>query len=339
MSRWLLVASLGLPGALLAGGAAAADPKVRGFPLALVADVPLPGRASRFDYQDVDPARGHLFVAHMGDDEVIVVALADGATVKRIPGIRTVRGIRVAAGANLVLATAATDELVRIDATSLAEVGRARTGRAPDGVDWDPVDRVVGVSDQRDGALSLLPGDGAGARRQVRVGTETGNVAFDRGRRRFWVTAVQGSPPDLLVALDPTTGAIEERIPLPGCEGAHGLRLHPDGLSALVACEGNDVLARVELSGPHRVVTAPVGRGPDVLALDPGLARLYVAAESGQLAAFDLGRPGLVSLGLDRVGANAHTVAVDPATHRLFLPLPRGSGGGPVLRIMRPVDR
>src|SRR6478609_1194184 len=37
------------------------------LPLVQVADVPLPGRSVRFDYQDVDVAKGHLVIAHMND--------------------------------------------------------------------------------------------------------------------------------------------------------------------------------------------------------------------------------------------------------------------------------
>src|SRR2546430_12198160 len=35
-------------------------------PLRLVADVPLPGSASRFDYQSLESASGRLFISHMG---------------------------------------------------------------------------------------------------------------------------------------------------------------------------------------------------------------------------------------------------------------------------------
>jgi hypothetical protein len=112
--------------------------------------------------------------------------------------------------------------------------------------------------------------------------------------------------------------------------------LHPDGASALIACEGNDVLARVDLAGDHALSIARSGAGPDVLAIDPGLGWLYVAAESGDLTVFDLAQPGLVSVGHDQPGTNAHTVAVDPVTHRVFFPLPQGTDGTPVLRIMQP---
>src|SRR5438132_13393080 len=35
-------------------------------PLRAVTDLPLPGSASRFDYQSLEPASGRLFISHMG---------------------------------------------------------------------------------------------------------------------------------------------------------------------------------------------------------------------------------------------------------------------------------
>jgi hypothetical protein len=74
---------------------------------------------------------------------------------------------------------------------------------------------------------------------------------------------VVGSGPDQLVSIDPVSGDIGTRIDLPGCSGAHGVRFHPDGQSAFVACDSNDVLVRVQLEGDPAVVTAPTGSGPD----------------------------------------------------------------------------
>jgi DNA-binding beta-propeller fold protein YncE len=326
-------AALVLSGCLLA---AACVKTVRGpdagltLPLAEVAAVTLPGNATRFDYQDVDSQRGHLVVAHMGDDELLVLDARDGATLARLPGIQRVRGVAVATSANRIFATAMNDQLVIVDATSLTELQRVATGSAPDGVAWDPVHAIVATSDQHAGALSLFTGAGAGARTAVPLGTETGNVVFDPSREVFWVTV-----PPRLVSVDPRSGAVRKRLELPGCEGAHGLRLHPDGKSAFVACEDGDLLVRVELEHGE-LQSAAVGHGPDVLAIDPGLSWLYVAAEGGDVVVFDIAREGLHELGRERPGANAHSVAVDPATHRVYFPLEHGASGAPTLRIMLP---
>jgi DNA-binding beta-propeller fold protein YncE len=326
------------PVASAASAAARPEPSL---PLVLVADVDLPGKPVRFDYQDVDPVKHRLVIAHMNDASVVVVNL-DGSIVKVIPDIPTARGVAIAPEVGRIFVTSAPDRLVLIDDDTLSVVSRVPTGSSPDGVAWDPQHRVVAVSDQGDGALSLIANAGMGTRTRVRLGSETGNVAFDAGRGIFWITVVMKEGPNQLLGVDPTAARVMQSIPLPGCQGAHGLRLHPDGKSAFVACEDNDQLLRVELDGNDGISLGPSGAGPDVLSIDPTLGWLYVAAESGELTVFDLAGPGVTLLGRDHPGSNAHSVAVDSVTHRTFFPLARGPKGTPVLRILQPshlVDR
>jgi DNA-binding beta-propeller fold protein YncE len=335
------VGSPGSGGASTSGFDATAPPNGAAFaglhlPLVLVADVNLPGHSTRFDYQDIDPASGHLVIAHMNDGSVLIVDLRDGSVLKELPGIPTARGVAIAGDVGRIFVTSSPNQVIIIDNASLAVIGRVSSGLGPDGIGWDPTHKVVGVSDQGDGALSLIADAGSGARKQVHLGSETGNVAFDVAHGWFWITVVTTAPPDQLVAVDPMSAKVAARIALRGCTGAHGLRLHPDAQSAYVACEGNNRLARVNLSGTNAVVTAPTGNGPDVLSIDPSLGWLYVAAESGDLTVFDTGKPGLTVIDHEHPGDASHSVAVDPATHRVFFPLTSGPKGTPVLRIMRP---
>jgi YVTN family beta-propeller protein len=346
LSLSAFVASLSALGVLAAcGGAGAAPGPDQGnadaedssrFPLQLVADVPLPGRANRFDYQDIDQPHGHLVIAHMNDASVVVVNLSDGAVQRVLPNIPTARGVVVASDVGRIFVTSSPNQVVVIDSNTLSEITRVTTGTAPDGIGWDPADKIVGVSDQQDGAISLLHDSGTGQRVQVPLGSETGNVLYDAARATFWITVVSGSS-NKLMAVDPLQARVTTRIDLPGCEGAHGLRLHPDGQSALVACEDNSMVARVDLGGAHAVTTAATGSGPDVLSIDPGLGLLYIAAESGDLAVFDLTQPGLRAVDREHPGDASHSVAVDPSTHHVFFPLLAGPHGTPVLRIMRPL--
>ena len=302
--------------------------------LSLVNDVPLPGASNRFDYQEIDAANGQLVVAHMNDNSVLVLSLADGSVKKLLPNIPTPRGVAV--GDGKIFVTSTPSHLVIIDAVALTEITRVTTGTSPDGDAFDPDDKIVGVSDQGDGALSLIADSGTGTRTPVPLGTETGNVVYDASRKQFWITVVRSSPPDQLVEVDPKAATVTARIDLPGCSGAHGLRLHPDGASAFIACEDNNKLARVDLAGAHAVTLGDSGAGPDVLSIDASKGWLYVAAESGDVTIWDITQPGTALVGHDAPGDNAHTVAVDPATHRVFFPLPKGPHGKPILRIMQP---
>ena len=306
--------------------------------LQTVADVPLPGDSVRFDYQDLDAESGRLVIAHMNDDAVVVVDLNTREVLANVEGVPTARGVAVAPEADRYLVTSSPDQVVSIDAGSLTVVDTFTVGRSPDGLAWDPDHEVIGVSDQGAGALSLLAEAGAGENSEVSLGDATGNVRYDPSRGWFWITVEQRGADDQLIAVDPTSGAQEASFDLPGCDAAHGLLLHPDAASAFVACEDNDVLARVDLS-TGELSTGETGRGPDVLSLDAGRGWLYVAAESGTLTVFDLNATGVSRLYRQSLDGSAHTVQVDPSTGLVYLPLEEGADGAPVLRIMQPVAR
>jgi YVTN family beta-propeller protein len=168
-----------------------------------VTDVDLPGGATRFDYQDIDAAHGHIVVAHMNDASVLVLNIADGSVTKLLPNIQKRRGVAIGDSAGRIFVTSSPSSLVIIDDKALVELARVPTGNGPDGVAYDSTDQVVGVSDQHDGAVSLIAAAGSGKRTQVALGKETGNVVFDSARRCFWAAVVTQAPPDQLVSIDP----------------------------------------------------------------------------------------------------------------------------------------
>ena len=71
---------------------------------------------------------------------------------------------------------------------------------------------------------------------------------------------------------------------------------------------------------------------------DKGFGRLYVSAESGIVSIFDERGRNLEKVGRGFYAANAHTVAVDQRTHRVYFPL-QSVNGKPVLRIAVPSDK
>jgi DNA-binding beta-propeller fold protein YncE len=127
------------------------------------------------------------------------------------------------------------------------------------------------------------------------------------------------------------------RYDLPGADHPHGLFLDTAHRLAFVACEGNARLLVVDLATMRVTGEHHVGDDPDVLAFDPGLQRLYVASESGVVTVFREDGRKLQLLGTYQAPA-AHSVAVDPVTHRVYLPL-KNVAGKPVLRILTPTSQ
>ena len=327
---WPAVLLLLLLGGCSSGGGSAALPTAVLRP---VRDVPLPGPAVRFDYQDVDADARRLYVAHLGANEVDVVDIDRLEPVAAVPGVAQVHGVRLAPDVHTLFATATgADEVVAIDTATSRITGRAPTGRFPDGVGYDPVNHLVAVSNKNDGSETVLDARAVRVVRTVPLGNEVGNVTYDPVRR-LMMAAVR--PPEELAAFNSATGEVTARIRLAGCRGAHGLYVDAPTRRAFVACEDNARVAVVDLDHDRQTGIESVGDDPDVLAFDPGIGRLYVAAETGVVSVFDVGGGAVHKLGEGRLAARAHTVAVDPRTHRVFFAL-ENVGGRAVLRVMQP---
>lgn len=326
---WVIVAAVFALGAVRAGSAS--DRSV--LPLRDNADVVLPGGVSRFDYEAVDSAARRLYIAHLGDSTLDVVDLDASRVVTTVSDLAAVHGVAVAPDRQRVYATATgTNELAVIDTRTNAVIARVATGRFPDGVAYDADDGLVVVSDKNDGTLTVIDAKLNARIATIKLADETGNVIYDPTTRTVYAAA---HTPDALVAIDPTTRRITSRVGLPGCEGAHGVYVDAERQRAFVACEGNARLVSVDLHHNRVLGTSSVGANPDVLASDPTLERLYVAAESGTVSVFDTGGRSAHKISQGHLADHAHSIAVDPATHRIYVPL-QDVRGRPTLRIFTP---
>src|SRR5258708_35549777 len=78
---------------MAAAGSASSSPPTPPLHLKTLMDVPLGGHATRLDYASVDAERQLLFIAHLGDGEVIAVDTDSHRLLKRIPNVAQVHGV------------------------------------------------------------------------------------------------------------------------------------------------------------------------------------------------------------------------------------------------------
>lgn len=301
------------------------------LPLEAVTDLALPGDTSRFDYASLDTDRHRLFVSHLGADEVVVVDTAGPKLASIISGLSQVHGVLVVPGHGKVLAAVTgRNEVAVIDEDSGSVLATAPTGEYPDGLAFDAADNRAFASNEVGGSLTAIDPDTARVLGTVALGGEVGNVVFDPASSRLLV-AVQAR--NEVAMVDPRTLAVTERHHLDGCDHPHGLAVV--GQRGFVACDGNARLLVLDLADGAVRSRFSVGKGPDVVAYDAGLGRLYVMAESGVVAAFEVRARSVSLLGRRKLAANAHSAAVDPQSHLLYVPL-ASVGGHPVLRVFSP---
>lgn len=295
-----------------------------------IADIPLPGAASRFDYQSFNPQNGRLYISHMNADHVVVFDTRTNRVIANLGGFPEVTGIlAVPALGRVYASTAGVHEVAVIDEKTLHVIARIAGIQFPDGLAYAPQAQKVFVSDESGGADMVIDTRTDRKITSIALGGEAGNTQYDPVSHLIYV-AVQTL--NQIVAINPQTDRIVGRYVLPGSDLPHGFYIDAPQRLMFVSCEGNAKLLVVDMKTMSVTSVQSVGNSPDVLAFDPGLRRLYVASESGIVSLFDESGSTLHKVG-ELYAPHAHTVAVVPATRQVYFPL-QDIGGRPVLRVM-----
>jgi DNA-binding beta-propeller fold protein YncE len=317
--------------AVLSSGAAVAT-----LPLKLVRDVPLPGGPSRFDYQWVEPASGRLYIAHLGADSVDVFDLRAGSIAGVIEGLPGVHGVVAVPERHLVLATATGDKkLAIIDDRTLVVRARVPAGEYPNGLAYDPKTSRAFVSNNTGLGVAVVDVNNHAPLPGIDIGGGAGNSQYDPASGHVFVTVHKAAT---LVEIDPVGLKVVARHALKGVRTCHGLLIAADEQLAFAACGGDTgpKLVTFDLKAMAQSFAQPIPRQVDVLAFDPGRRRLYVSSSTGRMAVFEVAADRQVTnIGEGFVGPNAHTVSVDPQSHRVYFPL-ENLRGRAVLRVMEP---
>jgi len=301
-------------------------------PLTKVADVPLPGPAVRFDYQSLDAFHGRLYIAHMNANQLVMFDTKKRQVVASLDGFSSVHGVLAVPELGRVYASVTGDHTVAVvDMQTLKTIAKVGPIKYPDGIAYAPGVNRVFVSDEHGNADAVIDAATNSLVATIPLGGGAGNTVYDATSGRILVAVHEKNE---LAAIDPATARIVARYPVPGIASPHGIALDTEAKLAFVAGEENNRLALVDLINMQVVSTYPVGKDPDVLAFDPGLKRLYVSAESGNVYVFRENGKALVAEG-NFFMPHAHTVCVDLNTHLVYFPL-QDIAGHPVLRIMQP---
>src|SRR5215470_9953952 len=303
--------------------------------LKTVADVPLPGGTTRFDYQSLDPKTGRLYLSHMGDGNLVVLDIKTNKVLANIPGFPTVTGVLVVPALKSVYASVTHNhEVAVLDTEKLVVSKRIKDGKFPDGLAYSPETHKVFISDEAGGVETVIDTQRNERVTTIQMGGEVGNTQYDPASHLIYACVQTRNE---LAEINPETDKIQARYRLPDGEHPHGFYIDDQHGKAYIACEGDNKLLVFDMKNHSVENVFAVADGPDVLAFDRGLQLLYVACESGAVSLSRYSSGKLEKVGNVNVGPNSHSVSVDSETHRAYFPL-KNVNGSPILRIMTPAN-
>jgi DNA-binding beta-propeller fold protein YncE len=123
-----------------------------------------------------------------------------------------------------------------------------------------------------------------------------------------------------IAAIDLGKRSVVGQWSLAPCEGPSGMAIDSERRRLFAVCSGNAMLVVFDLE-THRVITSQkIGGGPDSVAFDPTLHRIYSAGKSGKLTVIQQDGPNAYRV-LDEIRTHygVHTLAVDPVSHKVFV--------------------
>jgi DNA-binding beta-propeller fold protein YncE len=263
-----------------------------------------------------------LFVTSESSGTLFKIALDSSnlpaSTVAEMSGTGAAHGVALLPGQNVAFITRSEADTVDIfDPDSLHPLGSIPVADDADAILYAPSARLVYVANGDAGLATLIDPE-----KRVTVGIVhlPGKPEFSALDPQTELLYQNLEDINSIAAIDLGRRSIAGQWSLAPCEGPSGMAIDPKQRRLFAVCSGNAKLVVFDLD-THRVITSlKIGGGPDSVAFDPGLHRIYSAGRAGNLTVIQQDGPDAYRV-LDKIHTHygAHTLTVDPATHKVFV--------------------
>jgi YVTN family beta-propeller protein len=275
------------------------------------------GGIGGWDYLALEPSGARLFISR--GERVDVVETSSGRRSGIIPNTSGVHGIAFAPELKRgYTSNGRTNTVTAFELDTLRVVQEAPVaGKKPDAILYEPRAQHVFAADGESNDISVLDPS------TLQVLT---SIALP-GPPEFMVTDAAGTvfvnietEAGKLVAIDAKSLKIKATWPLPGCANPSGLAIDAANHRLFSVCEDQLMVVTDSLTG-KQVFRVTIGRGPDAAAFDSERGFVFSSnGIDGTLTVIHQDTPDQYRvIATVQTQKSARTMALDPATHRLFL--------------------
>ncbi len=285
-----------------------------------IATIDLPGpKGQRFDYLTIDEEDHYLLSAHLGPGLLYVIDLKSNKLVKAIPGVPGITGVEYVPGLHKAYTSDWGEEKIGVvDLRSMSVVKRLPTGSKPNGSAYAAPFRKVYVVNTLGKAVAVVNVDRDEIVKTLHFASETGMPQYDTVARRIYVNL---RTTNQIAEVDPASDSIAGTYAVEACRYNHGMAIDSEHHRAFLLCGGNHTMTVFALDSHRAIAHLPLAAGADVIKFDPGLGRIYAACSSGVIGVYQEDDPEHFHKVEDfPVQKLVHSLAVDPATHRVYAP-------------------
>jgi YVTN family beta-propeller protein len=264
-----------------------------------------------------------LFVTGASSGSVFKVALGPGqsitdSVVSELPGEPRVHGVALIPSQDLAFVTRS--EKNTVDAfkpSTMQLIGPIQVADDPDAILYDKTLGLIYVANGDAGLGTLIDPQSRTVVATIPLGGKPEFPALDPESGLLYQNLENTNS---VVALDLAKRAVVGRWSISPCVGPTGMAIDAQHRRIFSVCSKNAMLV-VFAMDQHRVLSSiPIGGGPDSVAYDPGLQRIYTADLAGTTSVVQQNTADSYQV-IDNIHTHfaAHTLTVDPVSHKIFV--------------------
>jgi DNA-binding beta-propeller fold protein YncE len=294
------------------------------LPLASSAETPplvenepilVPATKGKFDYLKVDEQFHRLLADHTGNGTLDVFDLPDGKLRQTVP-IGAVHDVAIdIARGKYYVTVSDLSNLTIVDRQTLKVEGSVPLPGGADGCAYDSKNGLVYVDHDNGEDVWVVDPSARRIVVAIKVPKNPEFILYDPISDRVYQN-IKSQP--MMLVIDPAVNSVSQTWSTEPAENLHGLAINPE-THRLFSAGGNGKLSVLDSASGNALACADIVSGVDQIAFDPGNKRIYCASGRAGLSAVEETTDGLRSLGAISTPAGAHTLAVDPATHAVWI--------------------
>ena len=282
-------------------------------PYALVKEVKIGGEGG-WDYLNVDGVGKRLLLSHA--TKAVVVDLTKDEVVGEIADTPGIHGAVAATPGRIFTSNGRGNNASIVDAKTFQTIAKVETGGNPDYILYDQAHKEVYTFNGRSASATVIGADSGQVIATIPLGGKPEAAQADGAANRIYVDIEDKNS---IAVIDATTHTVVATWPIAGGEEPSGLALDAKNHRLFIGAN-NKLMLMMDATNGHVVAQVPIGAGVDSTWFDPGTGYAFSSTGSGTVTIAHEDSPNTLTVVQTlKTAPGARTMALDPATHRIYL--------------------
>ena len=283
-------------------------------PYRLVKEIQVGGEGG-WDYLNIDSAAKRLYVSHA--TKAVVIDLSKDAVVGEIADTPGIHGAIAATPGRLFTSNGRGNNASIVDAKTLKTMSKVETEGNPDFIMFEPKQKEVYTFNGRGNSASVIGADSGKVVATIPLGGKPEAGAVDVAAGRVYVNLEDKNS---VAVIDLATHKVVANWPIAPGEEASGLAIDTKNHRLFIGAS-NKLMLMMDSTNGKIVAQVPIGPNVDATWFDPGTGYAFSSSgDSTTTIAHEDSPTKLTVVQVLKTAQGARTMAVDPATHRLYFP-------------------